>query len=193
MNDDEERRARFMRLAMQSPAARTPLGAVLARPAADPRSPPASRRVRGVIDFDFAHLVEVADLWVASWTKTMPAIDFEARREWFCTRVDEALRKNTRIRVAVAASGDIVGFVMIDPATGWLDQIAVRPDWWGGGAGEALIEAAREISPRLVRLDVNADNPRAVAFYRRRGFREVGRGANPRSGLPTIELEWRPE
>ncbi len=192
MNDDEERRARFMRIAMLPPDARTPLGGLLARPVADPRLPVAMRRVRGVIDFDFAHLVEVADLWVASWAKTMPSIDFEARREWFCTHLDEALRKKARIRVAVAATGDIVGFVLIDPATGWLDQIAVRPDWWGRGAAEALLEAAREISPRLIRLDVNADNPRAVAFYRRQGFREVGRGTNPRSGLPTIELEWRP-
>ena len=37
-----------------------------------------------------------------------------------------------------------------------------------------------------------ADNPRAVAFYARQGFVEVGRGANPRSGLPTLVLEWRP-
>ncbi len=81
---------------------------------------------------------------------------------------------------------------MIDPATGWLDQIAVHPDQWGAGIAEALIGAAQRLSPTRVGLDVNADNPRAVAFYRRLGFVETGRGANPRSGLPTLMLEWRP-
>jgi putative acetyltransferase len=191
MNDDDERRARFFALAVLPPAARDPIVATVEATPAQCRSSQL-RRLRGIIDFDFAHLVEIADLWVASWQRTMPSIDFEGRREWFCVHLDEALRKGTRIRVAVAAAGDVVGFVTIDPATGWLDQIAVRPDWWGSDAAAALIAAAREISPRLVRLDVNADNPRAIAFYRRQGFEETGRGTNPRSGLPTIALEWRP-
>jgi putative acetyltransferase len=97
------------------------------------------------------------------------------------------------VRLAVVATGDIAGFVMIDTATGYLDQIAVRPDLWGAGLAEALIGEARRLSPDKVVLDVNADNPRAVAFYRRLGFREIGQGVNPRSGLATLKLEWRTE
>ncbi|TBW35127.1 GNAT family N-acetyltransferase [Siculibacillus lacustris] len=180
---------------MVAPADRPPLVAPLDEPvgfedAAD--RPDLARRLHRVLAFDFAHLPEIADLWVESWARTLPAIDFEARRVWFCTHVDEALRKGAKIRVALVETGDVVGFVLIDPATGYLDQIAVHPDLWGEGIAEALLDAARALSPARIRLDVNTDNPRAVAFYLREGFREIGRGVNPRSGLATIALEWRP-
>ena len=149
------------------------------------------RTLAGFVDLDDAHLSEVADLWVASWAKTLPAIDFEARRGWLLDHLEAARAKGVAVRVAVVATGDIAGFVMIDAATGYLDQIAVRPDLWGAGIAEALIDEARRLSPETVVLDVNADNPRAVAFYRRLGFREIGRGVNPRSGLATLKLEWR--
>ena len=151
------------------------------------------RTLAGLIDLDDAHLPEVADLWVASWAKTLPAIDFEARRPWLLDHLEAARAKGVAVRVAVVATGDIVGFVMIDAATGYLDQIAVRPDLWGAGIAEALIGEARRLSPEKVVLDVNADNTRAVAFYRRLGFREIGQGVNPRSGLATLKLEWRAE
>lgn len=147
----------------------------------------------GMADLDDAHIGEVADLWVASWAKTLPSIDFEARRPWLLDHLEAARAKGVAVRLAVAATGDIAGFVMIDAATGYLDQIAVRPDLWGAGFAEALIGEARRLSPEKVVLDVNADNPRAVAFYRRLGFREIGQGVNPRSGLATLKLEWRAE
>jgi putative acetyltransferase len=150
-----------------------------------------ARTLRAVLPWDDAFLPEIADLWVASWAKTMPTIDFEARRPWLLDHLAKALDAGQAIRVAVVETGDVVGFVLIDPATGWLDQIAVAPAQWGAGIAEALLRAAREISPERIGLDVNADNPRAVAFYGRQGFAEVGRGENPRSGLPTLKLEWR--
>lgn len=150
-----------------------------------------ARTLSGVLPWDDAFLPELADLWVASWTRTMPRIDFEARRPWLIAHLAKALDAGQAIRVAVVETGDVVGFVLIDPATGWLDQIAVAPAQWGAGIAEALLRAAREVSPEKIGLDVNADNPRAVAFYARQGFVEVGRGENPRSGLPTLKLEWR--
>lgn len=150
------------------------------------------RTLAGVFPYDPAHLPEIVDLWVASWAKTMPEIDFEARRPWLIGRIGEALAAGTAVRVAFVATGEIAGFVLIDPATGWLDQIAVHPDWWGVGIAEALLDAARRVSPERIGLDVNADNPRAVAFYEKQGFARVGEGKNPRSGLPTLVLEWRP-
>ena len=150
-----------------------------------------SRTLRAVLAMNDAYLPEIADLWVASWQKTLPEIDFEARRGWLVEHLDAARAKGAVIRVAVVMTGDVVGFVLIDPATGYLDQIAVHPDQWGAGIAEALIGEARRLSPEKVVLDVNADNPRAVAFYARQGFREIGRGVNPRSGLATLKLEWR--
>ncbi len=150
-----------------------------------------ARTLRAVFPFDDAFLPAMADLWVASWRKTMPEIDFEARRPWLLEHLDKALTAGQAIRVAIVETGDVVGFVLIDPESGYLDQIAVHPDQWGAGIAEALLDAAREVSREKVVLDVNADNARAVAFYARQGFVEIGRGANPRSGLPTLKLEWR--
>lgn len=152
-----------------------------------------ARTLRAVLPFHDAWWPEIADLWVASWARTMPQIDFEARRPWLLDHLAKALEAGQAIRVAVVETGDVAGFVLIDPATGWLDQIAVAPAQWGSGIAEALLRAAREISPDGIGLDVNADNPRALAFYARHGFVEVGRGENPRSGLPTLKLEWRRE
>jgi putative acetyltransferase len=55
------------------------------------------------------------------------------------------------------------------------------------------LSAARNVSPRLIRLDVNADNARAIHFYERDGFWRVGRGANTLSGRETVMMEWRPQ
>ncbi|MCE1237556.1 MAG: GNAT family N-acetyltransferase [Hyphomicrobiales bacterium] len=150
------------------------------------------RTLRGIFAWDHAYLPEVVDLWVASWARTMPTIDFEARRPWLVERLREHLSAGVHVAVAIAETGDVVGFVTIDPATGWLDQIAVHPDVWGAGVAEALLAEARRVSPARVGLDVNADNARAVAFYEKQGFARIGEGANPRSGLPTLVLEWRP-
>jgi putative acetyltransferase len=91
------------------------------------------------------------------------------------------------------AQATLAGFVVINPADGWLDQICVAPDRFGAGFGASLLSAARNVSPRLVRLDVNADNARAIRFYERDGFSRVGRGANTLSGRETVMMEWRPQ
>jgi len=156
----------------------------------DPRPAPL-RTLAEIVDLDDVHLPAIADLWVASWARTLPSIDFEARRGWLLDHLDAARAKGAVVRVAIAGGGEPGGFVLIDPASGYLDQIAVHPELWGKGVAEALIAEARRISPEKIVLDVNADNPRAVAFYQRQGFREIGRGVNPRSGLATLKLEWR--
>lgn len=132
------------------------------------------------------------DLWVASWRATFPEIDFDARREWLTRHVAqlEAAGAETLCLFAGAPPA-LAGFVVIDPATGWLDQICVDPAHFGAGHGEALMAAARDVSPRLVRLDVNADNARAIRFYERSGFVVTGPGADSLSGRATLMMEWR--
>ena len=144
--------------------------------------------------FVWAHGPELLDLWVAAWRRVMPDIDFEARRPWFVDHLRELEDAGTAIRCAFdTATGAMLGFVTIDPATGHLDQIAVAPAAQGGGAARALLAEARRLSPGLVTLDVNVGNPRAIAFYRREGFQTISESVNPRSGLPTLALSWTPE
>jgi putative acetyltransferase len=138
-----------------------------------------------------ADLPEMLDLWVASWRAAYPEIDFVARRDWLTEQI-AALEAEGAVTLCVFAKDErLAGFVIINPETGWLDQICVGPAYKGNGCADALIVAARALSPGFVRLDVNADNMRAIRFYERGGFVEIGHGANTLSGRPTIMMEWR--
>jgi putative acetyltransferase len=145
-------------------------------------------RVRPRSEKDWPALL---DLWVASWSATYGDIDFDARRDWIVAHVEELEATGAESLLLTDSSGKLAGFVLVHPATGWLDQICVRPDLFGAGAARALIEAAHGVSPRLLRLDVNVDNARARAFYERRGFLCVGEGTVSKSGRKTVLLEWR--
>lgn len=133
----------------------------------------------------------MADLWVESWARTLPDIDFEARRPWLSAHLDTLAAGGASTRVA-EREGTVAGFVVIHPGTGYLDQIAVSPAFWGQGAAEALMDEARRLSPALVALDVNQENPRAVRFYEKMGLAVTGEGENPMSGRRTFRMEWRP-
>jgi putative acetyltransferase len=71
-----------------------------------------------------------------------------------------------------------------------IDALFVTPAHHGRGVGRALI--AHAFAPTAaVRVDVNEANLGAQVFYRRLGFREVGRSALDDAGrpLPLIHLE----
>lgn len=139
---------------------------------------------------DDADLPEMLDLWVASWRVAYPEIDFDARRPWLVNQI-AALEQAGAVTICVFQEGALAGFVVIHPETGWLDQICVGDAYKGKGCAEALMTAAREMSPGVIRLDVNADNMRAIRFYERNRFVQVGRGENTLSGRATIQMEWR--
>jgi len=150
-------------------------------------------RLRDRTDSDWPALLSV---WVAAWRVTFPEIDFDARRDWLVNQIITLEAKGARTLCLFTtaidpASADLVGFVTINPATGWLDQICVGPAYFGQGFAEELLAVAKEISPQQIRLDVNADNQRARAFYARNGFATIGAGASALSGRATILMEWR--
>ena len=142
---------------------------------------------------DAADLSALMDLWVTAWRATYADIDFNARLEWFNARLAE-LEADGALTLCLyeGAPSALAGFVVINPATGWLDQLCVHPNCFGAGAARALVDAARQASPNRIRLDVNADNTRARRFYEREGFSLVGAGAISCSGRATVVLEWRP-
>lgn len=59
-----------------------------------------------------------------------------------------------------------------------LYSIVVAPDQRGKGTAEALLNDAEDIAARrgaqALRLEVREDNPRAIRFYVRRGYRKIG-------------------
>lgn len=152
--------------------------------------PHASLSLRARVDQDWPSIL---DVWVASWRATYPEIDFVQRREWLVRHVQDLEAAGAVTLCLFDERSTLAGFIVINPADGWLDQICVAPDRFGAGFGASLLSAARTVSPKLIRLDVNADNARAIRFYERDGFARVGRGANTLSGRETIVMEWRPE
>jgi GNAT superfamily N-acetyltransferase len=85
---------------------------------------------------------------------------------------------------AVDDDGRAVGLVCgLDPeargsADAGLVGMWVEPDWWGTGAGGALLDAvigwARDIGAPGLALEVADGNERAQAFYARAGFVPTG-------------------
>jgi putative acetyltransferase len=130
-------------------------------------------------------------LWMRAWQKALPEIAFAKREEWWRHRWQHELVPNNTIVVAEIRNKP-EGFFVIDPKTGWLDQLAVEPVLWGHGIADALIEEAKRLSPSGVRLDVNQANGRAIRFYERMGFVRTGAGVNKHSGAATYLYEWKP-
>jgi putative acetyltransferase len=130
-------------------------------------------------------------LWLRAWQAAYPQIDFRLRLDWWRARWRNELVPSAE--VVVAESGDtMVGFVTVDSATFYLDQIVVAPERWGSGIGAALLAEARRLSPAGLDLDVNTDNARAIGFYNKQGFVTSGTGVNPISGRPVLRMSWRP-
>jgi putative acetyltransferase len=131
-----------------------------------------------------------AALWVAAWQRTMPRIDFAARRGWILERLDIQIETGTITLCAVCEPAKLLGFAMLEPARNYLEQLAVDPSRFGSGIGAALLDGAKGLCGGRLALRVNQDNPRAVRFYQRQGFRIVGEGVNPGGRLKTWDMLW---
>lgn len=136
-----------------------------------------------------ADLADALDMWVATWQAAYPKIDFKARRDWMQDRIAELEESGSQSFVAVLDDA-IVGMLIVNPASGYLDQICVATDRQGQGLAETLLDKARRVSPQLLDLHVNKDNARAIAFYRKQGFAVTGEATNPTSGKPIYLMRW---
>jgi putative acetyltransferase len=131
------------------------------------------------------------ELWRRTWAQHYPHIDFAERVDWWRARWRNELVPAATVSVA-EADGRMVGFVTVYPKTGYLDQIVVAPEAWGSDVAAMLMDEARRISPGGLDLNVNADNARAIRFYEKQGFIDVGETVNEISGAPVRMMRWRP-
>ena len=84
--------------------------------------------------------------------------------------------------------GRLVAFLGVGEET--IEALFVRPDWRRRGIGRRLVAyARRELG--ATRVDVNEQNPEAIAFYRRQGFEVVGRSPLDAHGKPFPILHMR--
>ena len=138
-----------------------------------------------------ADQAETIDVWVAAWQAAYPAIDFNARRGWVIDRIAELEHTGSQTLIALTGSR-VVGAMVVNPGTGYLDQIVVATDCQGRGIAEALLAKARRLATGGLDLQVNQDNARAIRFYEKHGFHKTGEDVNPRSGAPIYRMCWRP-
>jgi putative acetyltransferase len=132
------------------------------------------------------------ELWRRTWQLAYPKLDFNARVDWWRDRWRTELVPKATITVA-EHDATLAGFVTIEPTTGYLDQIVVAPEYWGGELADMLVAQAKQVSPEQVTLHVNTDNTRAIRFYEKQGFVIAGEEKNPRSGAPIYKMSWTPK
>jgi len=85
-------------------------------------------------------------------------------------------------------------FAMLGVESFKIEMLFVHADYRGNGAGRLLVEfAIHELHADCV--DVNEQNPPAIAFYQHMGFYQVGRSSLDPSGnpFPILHLALRPE
>ena len=129
------------------------------------------------------------ELWRRTWQLAYPALDFAARVDWWRERWRNELVPTTTVTVA-ERDGALIGFVTVDPRSGYLDQIVVAPETWGSALAGSLLDEAKRIAPGKLELLVNQDNERAIRFYEKHGFVVSGADVNPRSGAPLHRMSW---
>lgn len=133
-----------------------------------------------------ADVTFLTDLWVASWRETMPAIDFESRRDWLAA----CLRDPAHETLVAAGADGRLGFATWEAS--YLHQLVAAPGAKGGGLAVRLLAAVKAARPAGLALDVNQANARALRFYAREGFVTDHAGRNPASGLATWHMRWQP-
>lgn len=138
-----------------------------------------------------ADMPALLNLWVEAWSRTMPEIDFEARRPWKANRLTMMVSEGADLTIA-ESKGVILGGALINPARNCLDQLVVAPAAWGQGVAKALVAHACHLCPQGLNLTVNQENPRAIRFYEREGFVRTGEGVNPHSGRAIYHYAWTP-
>jgi ribosomal protein S18 acetylase RimI-like enzyme len=122
-----------------------------------------------------AALIDAFNAAFADYLLRFPPLDDEGWRQFVARQgADLALG-----RVALRA-GEVVAFLLVTPRAARRSRIAVmgaRPAERGSGVAARLLDdaigAARQRGERSVELEVFAQNPRALALYRSRGFEAV--------------------
>lgn len=121
---------------------------------------------------------ELVELWESSVRATHGFLA-EGGVEFYKPYVEEAIKCLPLVMTA-RADGEAAAFMGITGAH--LDALFAAPEYFGRGAGAALM---REALARGVRsVDVNEQNPRARRFYEKHGFQIVSRRETDDCGNP---------
>ncbi|MFN9612796.1 MAG: GNAT family N-acetyltransferase [Hyphomonadaceae bacterium] len=133
----------------------------------------------------------IAAVWHASASQSGVSLKEMPTAHELRRRIDAEMKSGWQVTVA-DQGGEVVGFAAIKRDTSVLDQLFVRPDFFGGGFGRALLEHCIVAMPKGFTLRTAKSNSRACAFYLNAGLSFLGHDSHPRTGHPVSYFGWKP-
>ncbi|MFE0558174.1 acetyltransferase [Paenibacillus sp. NPDC058910] len=131
---------------------------------------------------------QLVELWHRAVSQTHDFLTEEDIRFYYDMMQNGALRA-VEIWVCLNTEQEPVGFIGLDGSK--IEMLFVDPLHHGQGAGTNLIRHAEQLKGRRLQVDVNEQNPKAHAFYKKYGFVQIGRSELDGSGkpFPLIHME----
>jgi ribosomal protein S18 acetylase RimI-like enzyme len=135
---------------------------------------------------------EIRDVLRETWHDTYASLLSETAIEtitsqWHAPELLTEQLQNPEIYFAIARDGGVVAGVVTarkqDDAI-VVDRLYVRPQYQRRGIGRQLLESSYRAfrGAQRVRLSVEAENRKGVAFYSKQGFRETSRNSEEVAG-----------
>lgn len=121
----------------------------------------------------------VLALWEAS-VRTSHGFFCEADIRDYLLLLEQQWLRQVRLQGLRDRHGCLLGFSGVSGER--LEMLFIDPQHWGLGVGSVLLRHALHLG--VHRVDVNEQNPRALAFYQARGFAIEGRSALDGAGKP---------
>jgi ribosomal protein S18 acetylase RimI-like enzyme len=132
----------------------------------------------------------IAAIFASSRRAGMPYLSVLHAESEVLQWIKDVVLRNSLVMLAVADDRLTGGFASV--RSGVLEHLYVSPQLQGHGLGTLLLDAAKEESPRGLRLHVFQRNLSARQFYERRGFKlvELRDGSSNEEGEPDAVYEW---
>jgi putative acetyltransferase len=140
-----------------------------------------------VSETDFDTLLNV---WEASVRATHDFIT-EDNIQFFKPLVRNEALPSLELRCVRDDNHAPIGFIGI--SEGKVEMLFIHPDYFAKGLGKRLLEYAIDYM-NATELDVNEQNPNALAFYKKMSFVVVGRSELDSTGksFPTLHMKRNP-
>lgn len=153
-------------------------------------SPSAPGRDWSLRRADQADAELIAAIFTSSRRAAMPYLPLLYTDTEVLEWIKDVVLRRSSATLVVSSNCETGGFASV--RSGVLEHLYVSPQLQGHGLGTLLLAAAKEESPRGLRLHVFQRNLSARQFYERRGFKLVHLrdGSSNEEGEPDAVYEW---
>ncbi len=141
-----------------------------------------SHSIRIAKSEDYARIMEIWESAVKATHHFLAEEDFN----YFKEAIPRDYLPNLEVYVIIENEKP-QGFASV--SEGNLEMLFIHNDMRGKGLGKALYQFMKE-KTGLIKVDVNEQNPHAIGFYEKLGFKQVGRSEKDGSGkdYPIIHM-----